>query len=60
MSDELGTGAENTWCPGCGNFGILNSVKNAVKELEERGIEREKLLISQASDAMPRYSITST
>ena len=46
MSDELGTGAENTWCPGCGNFGILNSVKNAVKELEERGIPREKLLIS--------------
>ncbi len=37
---------ENTWCPGCGNFGLLNSVKQAVSRLEEEGIDREKLMIS--------------
>ncbi len=46
MSRELGTGAENTWCPGCGNFGILNSMKDAVEKLEEDGYGPEKLLIS--------------
>ncbi len=46
MSEDLGTEAENTWCPGCGNFGILNSVKKAVKKLEDRGLGKEKLLIS--------------
>ncbi|MFW6141876.1 MAG: thiamine pyrophosphate-dependent enzyme [Candidatus Saliniplasma sp.] len=46
MSDELGTYAENTWCPGCGNFGLLNSVKDAVEKLTENGIGRDKILIS--------------
>jgi len=46
MAEDLGTGAENTWCPGCGNFGILNAMKNVVEKLEEDGIGREKLLIS--------------
>jgi 2-oxoglutarate ferredoxin oxidoreductase subunit beta len=27
-------GIESAWCPGCGNFGILNAVKNALVELE--------------------------
>ena len=44
--DELTTYAENTWCPGCGNFGILNAFKKAVGKLEEKGIGREKILIS--------------
>ena len=26
--------AENSWCPGCGNFGILNSLKSALSELD--------------------------
>ena len=30
MTDDLGTYAENTWCPGCGNFAILNAVKTAM------------------------------
>ncbi len=30
---ELKTYAENTWCPGCGNFGILKAFEEAVKEL---------------------------
>lgn len=46
MTKELGTYAENTWCPGCGNFGILNAMKKAVEKLEERNIGREKMLIS--------------
>ena len=25
---------ENAWCPGCGNFGIINSLKGALAELE--------------------------
>jgi len=44
--DDLGTYAENTWCPGCGNFGILNAFKKAVKALEEKGIWRDKIVIS--------------
>lgn len=44
--DDLGTAAENTWCPGCGNFGILNAFKKAVRVLEEKGITRERLFIT--------------
>jgi 2-oxoglutarate ferredoxin oxidoreductase subunit beta len=44
--DDLDTYAENTWCPGCGNFGILGAFKKAVKVLEEKGIQRDKIIIS--------------
>jgi 2-oxoglutarate ferredoxin oxidoreductase subunit beta len=27
-------GGETAWCPGCGNFGILSALKNALVELE--------------------------
>jgi 2-oxoglutarate ferredoxin oxidoreductase subunit beta len=43
--DDLKTHAENTWCPGCGNFGILNAFKKAVARLEERGIEKSRLMM---------------
>ncbi len=46
MSKDIQTNAEITWCSGCGNFGILNAVKNAVEKLEEDGIDRNKILIS--------------
>ncbi len=46
MMDDLKTSAENTWCPGCGNFGILNAVKKAVRILEEKGISRDIMAIS--------------
>ena len=29
------TSATNTWCPGCGNFPLLNAVKTVLKELGE-------------------------
>jgi len=47
MPDDLTTYAENTWCPGCGNFGIFNAFKNAVRRLEqEDGISRNNILIT--------------
>jgi 2-oxoglutarate ferredoxin oxidoreductase subunit beta len=42
---ELGTYAQNTWCPGCGNFGILASIKKALAELEEDGLDLNKVAI---------------
>jgi 2-oxoglutarate ferredoxin oxidoreductase subunit beta len=44
--NHLDTYAENTWCPGCGNFGILNAFKKTVSALEEKGIGRNKIIIS--------------
>ncbi len=46
MPKELLTAAENTWCPGCGNFGILNAVRRAVSSLEEKGTGRERLFMT--------------
>ena len=43
---DLGTYAENTWCTGCGNFGILRAVKQAVTQLEQQGVDRNQLVIS--------------
>jgi len=34
---KLATDAEITWCPGCGNFAILNSIKPVLLELDEDG-----------------------
>jgi len=34
--DKLSTYAEITWCPGCGNFGILNAVKKVFSELDTK------------------------
>jgi 2-oxoglutarate ferredoxin oxidoreductase subunit beta len=36
--NDLNTPHKNTWCPGCGNFGILSAFKGALVEL---GLERE-------------------
>ena len=44
--DNLTTYAENTWCPGCGNFGIFNAFKKAVKILEKSGIGQDRIIIS--------------
>ncbi len=34
------------WCPGCGNYSILKAFKNAVKSLEEIGIERGRIVVA--------------
>lgn len=39
---DLNTPHKNTWCPGCGNFGILSAIKTALVEL---GLEREHAVI---------------
>lgn len=55
MEGKLDTGVENAWCPGCGNFGILKSVKKA---LEESGKENHEIVlvsgIGQAAK-LPHY-----
>lgn len=44
---DLGTDSPNTWCPGCGNFGIEVAVKKAFFELiEENKVKRENLVIA--------------
>ncbi|MCK5345817.1 MAG: 2-oxoacid:ferredoxin oxidoreductase subunit beta, partial [Candidatus Heimdallarchaeota archaeon] len=32
--DDLKTPVKNSWCPGCGNFGILSAVTRAITKLE--------------------------
>ncbi len=45
-NDPLATYAENTWCPGCGNFGLLTAVKNVLKKFKETGRLHEIVLVS--------------
>jgi 2-oxoglutarate/2-oxoacid ferredoxin oxidoreductase subunit beta len=33
-ADDLSSGDPIAWCPGCGNFGILAAVKNALRTIE--------------------------
>lgn len=42
---DLGTYARNTWCPGCGNFTILNAVKMALAELHAEGLPLENVVL---------------
>jgi 2-oxoglutarate ferredoxin oxidoreductase subunit beta len=44
--ENLKTDAEITWCPGCGNFAIKTAVQKAVLQLEEKGINRNKVMIT--------------
>ncbi|MDD4531633.1 MAG: thiamine pyrophosphate-dependent enzyme [Candidatus Pacebacteria bacterium] len=43
--ENLETNYPNTWCPGCGNFGILFAVKLAINELIAKGTPKEKIVI---------------
>lgn len=36
--DNLQTKAINTWCPGCGNFGILAAFKKAIESFDKKNI----------------------
>ena len=42
---DLGTYARITWCPGCGNFSILNAMKAVLAELDEEGFPIEKVVL---------------
>ncbi len=47
MSPDLDTPVENTWCSGCGNFGLLQAVKMSFNELvEEDVVNLEDIVIS--------------
>ncbi len=39
---DLNTYAENTWCLGCGNFGILSVVKSVISDLVNEGSYRRE------------------
>ena len=48
-------GIESTWCPGCGDFGILSAVKSALVEL---GLEPHQVLMVSGigqSGKLPHY-----
>lgn len=42
---DLGTYAKNTWCPGCGNFAILNALKAVLKSMQNEGTPLENVVI---------------
>lgn len=42
---NLNTYAQNTWCPGCGNFAILTAVKAVLKSLAEDGLPLENVVL---------------
>jgi len=44
--EALDTYAPNTWCPGCGNFGIFTAVKRMLKGWEERGELHRLVMVS--------------
>jgi len=43
--ENLGTYTQNTWCPGCGNFAILNAVKSVVSELHTEGLPLGNIVV---------------
>ncbi len=45
IQKDLGTYAANTWCPGCGDFAILNAIKSVLKSLNEEGLPLEKVVL---------------
>ncbi len=43
---RLDTPNENTWCKGCGNFGILAAFKNTVTQLDSEGMSAGNIVIT--------------
>jgi len=44
-TSRLITSAPNQWCPGCGNFGILNTVRSVLEELISEGLPLENVVV---------------
>lgn len=42
---NLITAAQNTWCPGCGNFSIQFALKSVLGELEESGTSLDNIVL---------------
>lgn len=55
MSERTFTTYETAWCPGCGNFGILDSLKRALEELGKD--PSEVLMVAGIGQAakLPQY-----
>lgn len=46
LAGDLISSAENTWCPGCGNFAVQHMMKSAIAELsEEEGIPIQNFIL---------------
>lgn len=43
--EDLSTYAKNTWCPGCGNFAILNSINSVLRSLSEENVPLENIVL---------------
>jgi len=43
---SLDTYATNTWCPGCGNFGILSAIKTVLQDFQKEGKLHQVVLVS--------------
>jgi len=43
--ENLETTCPNTWCPGCGNFGILQAIKLSIEALVNSGTPRENIVL---------------
>lgn len=44
-SHHLISRAENTWCPGCGNFAIQHAIKNVLIRMTDDGFPLEKVVL---------------
>jgi 2-oxoglutarate ferredoxin oxidoreductase subunit beta len=42
---QLITDAQNTWCPGCGNFSIQHTVKNVLADIEKEGQSLDNVVL---------------
>ena len=42
---QLITDAQNTWCPGCGNFAIQHTLKNVLTEMEQNGKSLDEVVL---------------
>ncbi|OPX67241.1 MAG: 2-oxoglutarate synthase subunit KorB [Methanoregulaceae archaeon PtaB.Bin056] len=42
---DLITGAQNTWCPGCGNFVIQFALKNTIAALGKEGVDTDRIVL---------------
>jgi 2-oxoglutarate ferredoxin oxidoreductase subunit beta len=39
------TGAQNTWCPGCGNFSLQHALKSVLQDLEKGGTSLDDVVL---------------
>lgn len=45
IARNLITEAQNTWCPGCGNFVIQFALKNTIQALEKEGVDPDRVVL---------------